>query len=238
MYLDGYWIDRTEVTNKQFARFVEATGHRTTAEVEGCGWGATGEGWKCIDGADWRHPNGPSTSIDEQMDHPVVQVSWDDAVAYCQWAGKRLPTEAEWEKAARGSDGRTYPWGYAFDGSKLNFCDTNCEFDWKDDGADDGYARTAPVGSYPAGASPYGAQDVAGNVWEWVADWYDSGYYSESSATRNPTGPASGDGRVLRGGSWDNDVNHARSANRSRIDPVNRNNNNGFRCCVSPTSSL
>ena len=237
VYLDGYWIDRYEVTNEQFARFVDATGHRTDAENKGTGWVFTDGEWQEIEDVDWLHPHSPDANIFDQMDHPVVQVSWNDARAYCAWGGARLPTEAEWEKAARGTDGLRYPWGNTFDGSRLNFCDRNCELDWKETDANDGYARTAPVGSYPAGASPYGALDMAGNVWEWVADWYDEDYYSRSPNT-NPQGPESGEWRVVRGGSWYNNRNWARCADRSRLNPDITNYNLGFRCCVSSTSSL
>ncbi len=126
-------------------------------------------------------------------------------------------------------DGRVYPWGNTFDGSKLNFCDKNCSYDWKDASVDDGYADTAPVGSYPAGASPYGALDMAGNVWEWVADWYDSGYYSRS-LSRNPQGSDSGDRRVIRGGSWRHNVADGRAANRNKVTPDGADYGVGFRC--------
>ena len=166
VYLDAFWIDKTEVSSAMFARFVEQTGHKTYAETSGCGWtDQPGSGnWECVAGTTWLHPQGPESNINGLEQHPVVQVCWNDAKAYCEWAGRRLPTEAEWEKAARGTDGRIYPWGNEFDGSKLNFCDRNCGFEWRDVGVDDGYAFTAPVGSYPTGASPYGALDMAGNV--------------------------------------------------------------------------
>ena len=160
VFLDAFYIDKHEVTNAQYRKCVEA---------EVC--------------------NAPSDTTyygnADYAQHPVVYVSWYDADAYCQWAGKRLPTEAEWEKAARDDEERTWPWGNTLDGNRVNFCDANCPEWWKHASVDDRYAHTAPVGSYPEGASPYGALDMAGNVWEWVADWYGPDYYSQSPY-RNP----------------------------------------------------
>jgi formylglycine-generating enzyme required for sulfatase activity len=173
--------------------------------------------------------------------HPVVLVSWDDADAYCRWTGKQLPTEAQWEKAALGTDGRRYPWGNdAVDGKRANYCDTRCESGWwKDQSQDDGYQYTAPVGSYPLGKSPYGIEDLAGNVWEWVQDWYDATYYSRSPE-RNPVNATPGTACVLRGGGWDSDPAYVRAANRASrywVAPGDRDDLIGFRCVVAVASS-
>ncbi|RMD96907.1 MAG: TIR domain-containing protein [Bacteroidetes bacterium] len=233
--LDSFWIDQTEVTNAQFADFVAATSYQTTAEEEGSGYIYTGSDWKLIEGADWQHPQGPGSDLSGLDEHPVVLVSWDDAEAYCAWAGAQLPTEAQWEYAARGDDGRIYPWGNKFDGSRVNYCDTNCTYDWRDANQNDGYATIAPVGSFsPAGDSWVDAADMAGNVWEWTADWY--GDYPDSPQT-NPTGPATGTFRVLRGGSWFNFRRYLRAASRYVVNPVVRIYSVvGFRCVLAPGS--
>ena len=183
VYLEAFWIDRTEVTNAMFARFVEATGYKTDAEKAGGGKVLLEAESIDMVGADWQHPRGRGSDLAGLDQHPVVQVSWNDALAYCAWAKRRLPTEAEWEKAARGTDGRRYPWGDAWDVAttkRLDFADRNLAGDWTDKFANDGYQFTAPVGVYRAGASPYEALDMAGNVWEWVADVYDEKYYARS----------------------------------------------------------
>jgi len=191
VYLDGYWIDKNLVTVAQYRKFCQATERQM--------------------------PGLPDWSKD---DHPMVNVSWHDAAAYAQWAGKSLPTEAEWEKAARGTDGRIYPWGNAWDGAKCQHSVGQTA------------GKTAPVGSFPAGKSPYGCLDMAGNVWEWCADWYDAGYYKNAPA-RNPTGPATGTQRVLRGGSWlDTTPGLFRAALRLRFTPVCRYISGGFRCVL------
>jgi formylglycine-generating enzyme required for sulfatase activity len=171
----------------------------------------------------------------------VVCVSWNDALEYCKWLSNKkgvnfkLPTEAQWEKVARGTNGRKYPWGNtAPSGEKVNFSDKqsclNEKFSWADKDVDDGYAYTAPVGSYPVGASPYGLLDMAGNVWEWCSDWYGSDYY-KNAPKENPTGPKSGTHRVMRGGSWYVFARSLRCAFRGRGRPSYRIGDVGFRLC-------
>jgi formylglycine-generating enzyme required for sulfatase activity len=237
VYLDGFWIDRTEVTVGQFRRFTEATGYTSRAERDGWGkpWrdGPQAEEWPRTEGISWLHPRERNTAALD--DHPVVQVSWDDAAAYCAWADARLPTEAEWEKAARGTDGRRFPWGDEFDAHGLNYCDSTCPVErWRDPHRSDGFAFTSPVGSYPTGASPYGALDMVGNVWEWVADWYDAEYY-DRSPERNPVGPGSGTDRAMRGGAWyDGEADAwATTTVRHQNPPWDRYEDVGFRCAVS-----
>ena len=234
VYLDGFWIDQTEVTVAMFRTFVEATGYETTAEREG--WGApyragpVEQEWPHVPGADWQHPLGPESSAED--DHPVVQVSWHDAAAYCAWAGGRLPTEAQWEKAARGTDGRMWPWGDRYDCHLGNLCGIECPVERQNEHHfDDGYARTAPVGSFPGGASPYGALDMAGNVWEWVADWYSDSYYA-SSPSENPTGPLMGTERSQRGGAWVDAGSWVRCTVRYQQPTTTRCDDLGFRCAV------
>ena len=191
-------IGKYPVTNREYRAFVMATGYRQPGH--------------------WENGEIPAG----KQEHPVVNVSWQDAVAFCEWGSQasgqrlRLPSEAEWEYAARGTDGRTYPWGEGIDSSRANYAGN--------------IGDTTAVGRYASGASPYGALDMAGNVWEWVADWY--GPYAVGSAS-NPTGPASGDGRVLRGGSWGFNVVFTRSAYRYWDLPSVTYDNSGFRCARS-----
>ena len=211
---------RFEVTNGQFAAFVAATGYVTDPEQSGFGWVWSGR-WGQVKGADWRHPFGPASSIEGLLDHPVVQVSQRDAAAYCGHYGWRLPSDAEWEFAARGTDGRRYPWGEErpdHEGTLLaNFGTVAC---CAADAAD-GYLKTAPVGSFPAGMSPFGLHDVAGNVWEWTASPY-------------PPQPA---WFSLRGGGWGNDAYCLRVSYRHGNPPDIGLDMVGFRCAADARPS-
>jgi formylglycine-generating enzyme required for sulfatase activity len=161
--------------------------------------------------------------------YPVVGVTYADAVAFCKWGKARLPTEAEWEKAARGPYQRIYPWGQRFDPTRLNYCDRNCDLPWRDPQHDDGYADTSPVDAFPSGASPYGVLNMAGNVWEWVADWYSATYYGVSEV-RDPPGPERGAMRIIRGGAWvTDDVRMLQCAWRHVVPPDTYAYSTGFR---------
>ncbi len=225
--VDAFWIDRTEVTNAQFEAFVRATGLQTEAERAGGGHVYQGDSWQLLAGADWRHPQGPGSAAEPS--HPVVLVTWEEATGFCNWAGSRLPTEAEWEFAARGPQSLPFPWGLERDTRLFNSCDVNCPFEWRNAAIDDGYAYTAPVGSYPGGASWVGALDMIGNVWEWVNDWYDENAYTETPRV-NPAGPESGALRVIRGVAWVHEPGIHYAANRGRGFPMAAYNGFGFRC--------
>ena len=233
VYLDSFYIDKYEVTNAQYAQFLNEYGKNT--DPAGYRLLDIGSPWCLIEnvGGTYKPKAGYET-------HPVVKVSWYGAAAYAQFYGKRLPTEAQWEKAARvGLPKKRFPWGDDDpDGSQCNFADRNTNYGWSNKDADDGYSQTAPVGSYPAYG---GLHDMAGNVWEWCADEYDSGYY-RISPENNPTGPggvvmfANDDFtnvntvRVLRGGSWDVNPCDLRVAHRSGFSPAGGSNYIGFRC--------
>jgi eukaryotic-like serine/threonine-protein kinase len=239
--LDDYWIDQTEVTNAMFQMFVTATGYDTDAEKFGQSlvyqpgeFLPAVQKWEMTSGANWLHPSGTESSLSGLENHPVVQVSWNDASAYCEWAGARLPTEAEWEFAARGTDGRTYPWGNQYpSGNLANFADVNLDAIWASDGDDDGYQFTSPVGNYAAGASPFGALDMAGNAFEWVFDVYGYDYYATSPHS-NPTGPATGYVHVVRGGQWSFSSDGIRAT--ARLGQLHNYSidYSGFRCARTP----
>jgi formylglycine-generating enzyme required for sulfatase activity len=212
VHLDEFWIDQTEVTNAQYRKCIDA-GMCDPPQENGSYYRQSYFG------------------DDDYDNYPVIWVRWDQAMNYCQWVGGRLPTEAEWEYAARGPNNWIFPWGNEFDGSKLNYCDVTCGTGVSDASINDGYADTAPVGSYPEGKSWCGALDMAGNVREWVADWF--AYYTDEQQT-NPTGPPSGKSRIPRGGSWLDRPDDVRSTNRGENSPEYTRHKVGFRCVVEP----
>jgi len=249
VHLDPFWISGTAVSNAAFTAFVDATGHRTGAQV--AGWSfvfggllpddfppthgvAQAPWWRQVFGADWRHPEGPQSDLQGRLDHPVVHVTWHDAQAYCRWAGYRLPTEAEWEYAARGGLRRAaFPWG-----DELEPGGTHRMNVWQGSFPNgntlaDGYLGTAPVGAFPPNG--YGLYNMTGNVWEWCGDWFDPRFYRRSPR-HNPTGPSRGSLRVMRGGSY---LCHASYCRRYRVGarsgngPGSSTGNLGFRCVRS-----
>lgn len=200
IYLDAYEIDKYEVTTIQYLKYVLA--NDLPPQVD----------WK-FDGGNFQ---------DTMVNHPIMHVTWFEADAYCKWAGKRLPTEAEWEKAARGGDNRRFPWGNVEPTAKhLNYNQR-----WI------GEKTLMPVGSYELGKSPYGVYDMAGNVWEWVNDWYDDHYYEKSPA-KNPPGPENGSHKVLRSSGWQVETPLVRIFTRVKSDPLIRNESTGFRCAMN-----
>ena len=253
--LDPFYIDRTPVTNLAFSEFVRKTGYRTEAEV--FGWSFVFQGhiaredyarlvedtvlaapWWCkVWAADWRHPEGPDSNIDARGDYPVVHVSWNDAAAFARWAGKRLPTEAEWEYAARGGlEQKLYPWGDELTPDGKHMCNIwQGEFPTRDT-AEDGYSAPAPANAFPP--NEYGLYTITGNVWEWCADWFDAAFHRTASRV-NPKGPATGAAKVMKGGSY---LCHASYCNRYRVaartanTPDSSTTNIGFRCVRNVSS--
>ncbi|MEU4363679.1 formylglycine-generating enzyme family protein [Promicromonospora sp. NPDC023987] len=253
--LDAFEIDATTVTNADFARFVDDTGYRTEAETFGfsavfhlavaadpadvMGQPSGAPWWFGVRGADWAHPGGPRSSVEGLDDHPATHISWNDAVAYCAWAGRRLPTEAEWEYAARGGiDRAKYPWGDAEvndGGWRANIWQGTFP---RVNTLDDGWLTTAPVRSFEPNG--YGLRQPVGNVWEWCQDWFDPSYYQGSPAA-DPPGPEQGAVRVLRGGSYLCHLsycNRYRNSARSSNTPDSSMGNAGFRTvALSPTGA-
>ena len=248
VYLPAYSIDTTSVTNEQFARFVDDTGYVTEAQSFGfsavfhlalqtspehvmSSAGGT-PWWLGVRGADWAHPGGPGSGLEGKEDHPVVHVSWNDAIAYCEWAGRRLPSEAEWERASRGGiEGAKHPWGDELleAGTGRWLCNI-----WQgtfptQNTVDDGWLTTAPVRTFTPNG--FGLWQTVGNVWEWCSDWSSPTYYA-SSPRKSPTGPVGGTQRVLRGGSYlchDSYCNRYRNSARSANTPDSSMGNAGFR---------
>jgi formylglycine-generating enzyme required for sulfatase activity len=208
--LDPFWIDLTEVTNQQYERCVQDQSCSPPFEMSSY----TRESYF----------GDPLYS-----DYPVVWITQDQAAAYCSWTGGRLPTEAEWEYAARGPESRTFPWGEDFEPDRANYCDAACAAGPNDPSYDDGYPETAPVGSFPTGVSWCGALDMAGNVREWVADWF--GYFSADQQV-NPQGPVEGETHIPKGGCWLDTPEDLRSSNRGQNTPDYTRHKVGFRCVM------
>jgi len=253
--LDAFSIDRDSVTNDRFQKFIEATGYRTEAERFGWSfvfWGlipparfrdlvedtvASAPWWCKVPGARWNEPEGPGTTLRNRGNHPVVHISWQDATAFADWCGKRLPTEAEWEYAARGGlEQKLYPWGDKLRPNGEHRCNIwQGEFP-RVDTADDGYAGTSPVDAFPP--NNFGLFSITGNTWEWCADWFDTDFH-RTADPNNPQGPPVGTGRVMKGGSFlchKSYCNRYRVAARTSNTPDSSTSNIGFRC-VSTTAT-
>lgn len=247
VHVDSFYMDVQEVTNWQFEKFVNATGYVTEAEKFGDSFVfegllskavkseitqavAAAPWWLPVKSANWRHPLGPDSNITERLDHPVLHVSWGDAVAYCSWLNKRLPTEAEWEYACRGGlKDRLYPWGNKLTPKGQHYANLwQGEFPTNNTG-EDGFVTTSPVMSFPANG--FGLYDIVGNAWEWTADWWT--VHHTTDRKHNPTGPPSGSEKVKKGGSYMCHKSYCyryRCAARSQNTPDSSSSNLGFRC--------
>jgi formylglycine-generating enzyme required for sulfatase activity len=246
--LRGFYIDACCVTNEQFNEFVNATGYKT--EAERFGWSFVfhlfltrdqlgrftqrlvgSEWWRRVDGAYWRHPEGEGSNVKKRWGHPVVHVSWNDAMAYCEWAGKRLPAEAEWECAARGGlVQKRFAWGDELMPKGRHFCNIWQGVFPTTNTAEDGYVGTAPAKSF--NANGYGLFNVAGNVWEWCYDWFSRDFHVDGPRA-DPSGPGSGERKVVRGGSYlchESYCNRYRVGARTSNTPDSSAGNTGFRC--------
>ncbi|MEU1627034.1 formylglycine-generating enzyme family protein [Streptomyces sp. NPDC020096] len=241
--LAAFFIDRYPVTNGQFAEFAHTTGYRTVAERRGFGLVYGTSFWEEISGACWQRPSGPGgVHAEDRLDHPVVHIAWPDADAYARWAGLRLPTEAEWEYAARGAEGRTWPWGHAWDPTVANTAERTSNTPitdaqswrtwWDTCRVGHQLPGTTSVGSLPGGDSPFGVGDMAGNVWEWTADTYRP--YDHERSYGDIYEHVSGRYKVLRGGCWTTYRFQARAAERMAGDPTHYSNFGiGFRCAAN-----
>jgi formylglycine-generating enzyme len=244
--LSPFWIDPLAVSNERFAEFVKDSGYATDAERFGWSFvfggllpddfpptqgAAQAPWWRQVHGACWTAPEGPETTVEERLDHPVVHVSWRDAASFCQWAGLRLPTEAEWEYAARGGlNQKRFPWGDEREPNGEHQMNVWQGTFPSENTLDDGYLGTAPVDSFPANG--FGLHNASGNVWEWCADWFDNSYPGASPSS-NPTGPDAGEAKVIRGGSYlchDSYCNRYRVGARNSNTPDSTTGNMGFRC--------
>ncbi|XP_060622290.2 formylglycine-generating enzyme [Anolis sagrei] len=249
IHISHFFMDRYEVSNREFEKFVNATGYLTEAERFGDSFVfegmlseqvkskihqavAAAPWWLPVKGADWKHPEGPDSNIVDRMDHPVLHVSWNDAVAFCTWAGKRLPTEAEWEYSCRGGlENRLFPWGNKLHPNGQHYANI-----WQGDfptsnTREDGYTGTAPVTAFPPNS--YGLYNIVGNAWEWTSDWWSISHSAETA--QNPKGPPTGTDRVKKGGSYMCHKSYCyryRCAARSQNTPDSSASNLGFRCAA------
>ncbi len=227
VYVSGFYIDRHEVTNEAYQRCVKDKKCKAPHYDDGSCFRVVEKDQK------WEWEQGKVDQHYQESKKPVVCVEWQQAKTYCEAQEKRLPTEAEWEKAAAGPEGYKWSFGNEFDGTQANFCDARCVLRWRDAKVNDGQAFTAPVGTYPKNG--YGLYDMSGNVWEWVEDGYDEKFYATEAAKEpSPVGKSADGRRVVRGGSWLNDAEYLRAANRGWDPPEGRGDNLGFRCVRPP----